>query len=462
MPGNWTRRDFAFSPAGLAAASAAGSAPLPWAGPAQVRKAYVAVEKPTWPRPTLDVEQTRNELETRLAEVARRHPNLIQFTGGELVRTMDQARAWAKSLEGQDVDGVLAVTITSGSDGMVRAIGESGLPTLLFLRPYAGHAWASFSEFAQAGHKADVLASSNFNDLDVYVRIFGSIHHLRKSKVLVVVPGAKRSKLADDFAKHFGTTFSYLTYADLKAAYDAVDDAKARQAAEEFMRSALRIVEPSREPIERALRFYLGVQNLLLQEKANALTMDCLGGINRGELPGYPCVTFSRLNDQGLYGICQAELDCAMTELLLTPFSGKPGFLANLVMDTGRNEVIHSHCTAPTTMLGIGGPASPYIVRSHLETADGVSLQVLMPIAETVTVAKFEHARRLMISTGEVTGNVDSESGCRTQIRTRVKDARKMLAQFRTNVHRVVYYGDYTNVIEKMGRLMAFEIVHEM
>ena len=113
-------------------------------------------------------------------------------------------------------------------------------------------------------------------------------------------------------------------------------------------------------------------------------------------------------------------------------------------------------------MLGIGGPASPYIVRSHLETAAGVSLQVLMPIAETITVAKFENARRLMVSTGEVTGNVDSESGCRTQIRTRVKDARKMLAQFRTNVHRVIYYGDYTNVIEKMGRLMAFEIVHEM
>jgi len=463
MPGNWTRREFAKgSAAGLAGAAAAVSSPLPWAGPAQVKKAYIAVPKPTWPRTTIDVEQTRSEIETHLGEVERRHPNLIRFTGGELVRSMDQARAWAKSLEGQDVDANLVITITSGSDGMVRAIGESGLPTLLFLRPYAGHAWASFSEFAQAGHKADVLASSDYNDLDVYVRIFGAIRSLRKSKVIVVAPNQRRSKLADDFAQHFGTTFHYLSYADLKAAYDAVDAAQARTAAAEFMAGALRIVEPSREPIERALRFYLGVQNLLRREKANALTMDCLGGITRGELPGYPCVTFSRLNDQGMYGICQGELDCAMTQLLLTSFSGKPGYLANLVMDTGRNEIIHSHCTAPTTMLGIGGPASPYIIRSHLETADGVSLQVLMPIAETVTVAKFEHPRRLMVSTGEVTGNVDSESGCRTQIRTRVKDARKMLARFRTNVHRVIYYGDYTSSIEKMGRLMAFEVVHEM
>ncbi|MBM3748651.1 MAG: twin-arginine translocation signal domain-containing protein, partial [Acidobacteria bacterium] len=164
MPGHWTRREFAKgSAAGLAGAAVAASSPLPWAGPAQVRKAYIAVPKPTWPRTTIDVEQTRNEIEARLAEVERRHPNLIRFTGGELVRTMDQAKAWVKSLEGQDVDANLVITITSGSDGMVRAIGESGVPTLLFLRPYAGHAWASFSEFAQAGHKADVLASSNYN-----------------------------------------------------------------------------------------------------------------------------------------------------------------------------------------------------------------------------------------------------------------------------------------------------------
>jgi len=462
-----TRRQFSLSSLGGLGLSApleaeGGWDKMPWAGPAKVKKVYVAVPRPTWPRPTIPVEQTRAEIDAKLSELERKHPNVVRFSGGELVRTMDEANAWVKNLAGEDVDGNLVITITSGSDGMVEAIGKSAIPTLLFLRPYAGHAWATFSAFAQAGNKADVLASSDYDDLDVYMRIFSTIHQMRKSKVIVVVPGSSRNKLADGFSEHFGTAFSYMSYADLRAAYDAVDALQASQEAEKFTHGALRIVEPTRDKIERALRFYLGVKNLLRQAQANAITIDCLGGINRGDLPGYPCAAWSRLNDQGLYGVCQADLQCTMTQLLLTSFSGKPGFVFNPVFDTSRSEILHTHCVAPTAMRGIGAPASPYILRSHLETHDGVSLQVLLPIGETMTVAKFDHPRRFMVSTAEVIGNVESESGCRTQIRTRVKNAGKMLANFKGGVHRVSFYGDYTGPIEKMGRLMGFEVVHEM
>ncbi|HOF87943.1 MAG TPA: FAD-dependent oxidoreductase, partial [Armatimonadota bacterium] len=42
-----------------------------------------------------------------------------------------------------------------------------------------------------------------------------------------------------------------------------------------------------------------------------------------------------------------------------------------------------------TRMKGIDGPAYPYILRSHLETAEGVAMQVLMPSDETITMARF-------------------------------------------------------------------------
>lgn len=128
-----------------------------------------------------------------------------------------------------------------------------------------------------------------------------------------------------------------------------------------------------------------------------------------------------------------------------------------------RNEVIQSHCVAPTALYGPGGPRSPYILRTHLETAAGVSLQVLLPIGETVTVARFENPRRLLASTAEVLGNIDSPDGCRTQIRTRVRDARKLLEGYSggLGVHRVSFYGDYLEPLRKMGRLMGFEVVRE-
>jgi hypothetical protein len=139
-----------------------------------------------------------------------------------------------------------------------------------------------------------------------------------------------------------------------------------------------------------------------------------------------------------------------------------PGFVSDPVFDTSRNEVIHAHCVSATKMKGANGPASPYIIRNHLETNEGAVLQVLMPSNETVTVARFTGPARFLISTAEVTGPVDSDRGCRSQIRTRVSDAGKWLQSFGSGLHRVVFYGDHVRDIERMGRLMGFEVAHEI
>ncbi len=453
-------------PLGALAPARAVAAEAAWAGPAHVKKVFIAVPKPSWPNPKLNVEQARAEADAHLLELERRHPGVLRLTGGELVRTPEDAAAWVKALDRSTVDGILIVTLTSGSDGLVLALAKAGPPALLWNQPYFGHAWGSMAAWVRAGNPGDVLTTSDPGELDVYARVFYAIHSLRTSKVLVVVPERDRerhSRQAAEFTARFGTRFAYLSYAHLTDAFNAIDEQTAEREAERFVRQALRVVEPSADEIRRALRFYLGVKRLLAAEEANAVTIDCLGGIHRGELPGYPCVAWSRLDDEGLYGVCQADLNCTMTQLLLTPFTGKPGFVFNAVFDAGRNQLIQSHCVAPTAMQGIGGPRSPYIVRSHLETGAGVSLQVLMPESGVVTVAAFEGPRRLRVSTAEVLGNVASEFGCRTQIRTRVSDAQRMMAGFSggLGVHRVTFYGNYLDDVEKLGRMLAFEVVRE-
>lgn len=461
-----TRRQFHLLALGAAAPLSPAREAEDWAGPAEVRTVFIAVAKPTWPNPGFDVERAQGETAARLSEWQARHPGLLRLSGGDLVRTDRQAAAWAQSLDRQAVDGVLAVTLTSGSDGMLLAVAKCGVPVLLWNQPYLGHAWGSMAAWVRAGNPGDVLTSSEPGDLDPYARVFYAIHCLRRSRVLVVVPdGARESHSAQAarFSRRFGTSFDYLGYADLKAAYDAVPAAEAEREADRFLREALRVVEPSRDEVVRALRFYLGVKRLLAGRRANGITIDCLGGIMRGDLPGYPCVAWSRLNDEGLYGVCQADLNCTMTQLLLTPLTGKPGFVFNSVFDAPRNELIQSHCVAPTAMHGIGGPRSPYIVRSHLETAAGVSLQVLLPESGVVTVAAFDGPPRLRLCTAEVLGNVAGEHGCRTQIRTRVRDAERMMRGFEggLGVHRVTFYGDYRNEVRRLARLLALEIVEE-
>jgi hypothetical protein len=151
-----------------------------------------------------------------------------------------------------------------------------------------------------------------------------------------------------------------------------------------------------------------------------------------------------------------------MTQILITGYSAKPGFVSDPTFDTSRNEVIHAHCVSATKMKGPAGPASPYIIRNHLETNEGAVLQVLMPAGETITVARFADPSRMLVSTAEVIGPGDNQRGCRTQIRTRVTDASRWLHNYSSGLHRVIFYGDHVRAIEMLGRMLAFRVTHEV
>ncbi len=458
-----TRRKFAITLGGLPLGLRSAEEPVvsgPWSEPAVVHKVYLSGTQLHWPRPTLDVAKEVAEIEARMAEVERKHRGQVRFVGGELLRTPEEIEKWAGSLG--DVDAVLVtyVTIPSPLSNLLDAI---KLPVLVYAIPYAGHHWAGIAARRQKRGKLDVVASSSYGDLDPYIGVFRAIRHLRKSKVLIVSMRPQNlEKLAADFSAQYGTTIKFLTYDDLTAAFRAADAAQARKEAAELVRGALRVVEPKPQEIEDAVRYYHGVQQILRREQANAMTVDCFGGLLAHKMPAYPCIAWSKLNDQGLYGVCEADLRSTMTQLLITSYSGMPGFVSDPVFDTSRNEVIHAHCVSATRMKGIRGPASPYILRNHLETNDGVVMQVLMPAGETITCAEFRDPRTLLVSTAEVTAAEDSDRGCRTKIRTRVANAEKWLQSYSGGLHRVIFYGNHVPVIERMGRLMGFEVVHEM
>ena len=463
VPVDFTRRQFGMTLAAVTSALPATAAPAdpaaPWSGPAVVRKVFVGVPNTTWPRPDLDFKQEMADINGKLGELERNHPGLVRFTGGEWLKAPADVESWANSLN--DTDAVLLLDLTSSTSGIYAALDKVDIPKLLFTRPITGWAFIDGARWIQQGRKSDMVASSNFEDLAPHLPMLRSMHHLRHSKVLIVREGASARASAEGFTRQFGTAMAFPAYQDLKDAYHAVDLSKAREEAQEFTRNALKVVEPSAADLHNAARFYLAVKAVLKQQQANAITIDCLGGFRRGDLPAYPCMAWTKLNDQGLYGVCESDLLSTMTQLLITSYSGKPGFVSDPTFDTSRNEVIHAHCVAATCMKGIGGKPSPYIIRSHMEDNKGVSVQVRMPLNEVITCAKFSAPETLLVSAGEVTANVDSPRGCRTKIVTKVADARKFVEGYTGGLHRVVFYGDYIPAVERMGRLMGFRVVKE-
>jgi hypothetical protein len=432
---------------------------MPWNGRARVARVYLA-GAPHWPKPTLDVEAERREVEANLAEAARKNAHVVELTGGEMLRSAEEVKAWLARQ--QDLDGILLLPLTQPTPGFNELIQAAPAPVLVFSRPYATHAWSSVAGLRKAGRRVDVIATSSYGDLDPWFRIFRTVHHLRKSRVLVGIENpASRAKAAEEYRSAFGTEFAFLPGSELEKAFAAADRNEARRLAEEFTRNALRVVEPKPDEIEKGLRMHLALKAIMLREKANAFTIDCFGTLMANRLPGYPCICWSRLNDAGLYGVCEADLHSTMTQMLVTSYAGVPGFVSDPVFDLSRNEVIHAHCVSATKLKGPDGPASPYIIRDHLETHEGAVLQVLMPCDETITVARFVGPKTVLMSTAVVTGYGDSDRGCRSQIRTRVKDAEKWLENYQAGLHRVIFYGDHTRTLERMGRLLGFDIVVE-
>ncbi len=460
----FSRRQFGWSLLGAQFALAAADEfrGMPWNEPAVVSRVYLATPGKThWPKPTLDVRAEIAEIEARLAEVERKNAHHVRLVGGDVLGTPEDVATWRK--KAGDIDGVLIVPVTQPLPVLNEVINAAGVPTLFFSRPYATHAWSSIGARQKEGQKIDVVASSSYGDLDPYMRAFRTVRHMRRSKVLVGdAKPVNRRKAADAYSAHFGTSFQFLSGMEFKQAFDAADEKAAQREADAFVKGALRVVEPSPKEIRDGVRFHLALKEMLKREQANAVTIDCFGTLAANTLPGYPCIAFSKFNDVGLYGVCEGDLASTMTQLLVTSYTGKPGFVSDPVFDISRNEVIHAHCVSATRMLGIDGPASPYIIRNHLETNEGAVLQVLMPAGETITVARFTGPKELLISTAEVTAAEESDRGCRSKIRTRVSDAEKWLRNYTAGLHRVIFYGDHVQSIERMGRLMGFKVVREI
>jgi hypothetical protein len=162
-----------------------------------------------------------------------------------------------------------------------------------------------------------------------------------------------------------------------------------------------------------------------------------------------------------LHGVCEADLHSTVTQMLVTTYAGVPGFVSDPGFDLSRNEVVHAHCVPAAKLKGLDGPASPYILRGHLETHEGAVLQVLMPCDETITVARFASPKTMLVPTAVVTGYGNSGRGCRSQIRTRVRDAEKWLENYQAGLLRVIFYGDHRRAIERMGHLLGFGTVLE-
>ena len=433
-------------------------------GQAKVRigKVYFGKRHPQWPKDTVDVEAERNRVDKELARLQPAMQDVEWIDCGLIGDDMeaDIARAM-KKLEG--ADGILLLQLTMGFHNVLHNLLKTKLPLVWFAEPFCGHEWVDVAVLQSEGAKVDYWGSSRLDDIVQAVSPIRAIRRLKDAKILYVSSNRRPLDLA--YAKSikdkFGTEIKPLKASDLEAAYKSISEKDARADAEWWVRGAKKVVEPSEEDLFKAARMALAVEQMVRDEQAAAITIDCLLMQLVERDMGYPCLGFSRLNSKGLGGICEADLPSTMTHLIFNYLVGRPGFVNDPTFDFSRDAVHCAHCVAATKMLGPDGPASDYILRSHMEDNRSVAPQVILPVGQTVSMAKLVGADLMLFSTGEAIDSPLLDCGCRTKVTVRMKNPEKLLENWSHGLHRVLVYGDHSRNMERFCRFVQVPLERE-
>jgi len=425
----------------------------------KVARLYLGVPKSHYPNPALDVAAERRKYQ---AEFERWKEELadVEFVVDELISSADQVKALKDKLA--NVDGILAIHLTLWTMPAMKELLALGRPTLIFSVPYSGHEWFELSAIRrqELGQRMDCLLSTDFNQLAAAIRPFRAIHHLREAKILNVAASSP-AEYAAQMKQKFGAQIQRVPRERVLALYHSVSEPDAQAEAKRWMKNATAIVEPSREEIFKSCKLALAFEKLLDEEDATVLTVDCYGSMYH-QLPAYPCIGFTRLNDMGLGGICQSDLPTAMVHVLFQGLTGRPGFVCNPTFDFSTDSATLIHCLGTTRMDGPNKPAAPYKLRSIMEREEGAVPQVKMRKGQKVTTAILDGAAGLRYFTGQIVATPDTDRGCRTKITVKVDgNAERLWQNWTAGIHRVSCYGELSRELTWFCRFIDLKLINE-
>jgi hypothetical protein len=441
---------------------AAGQANWPKLPPATIYKVYAGRTGDFYlARPTEELgkfEQYLTDLEKKLGD--------IKFLGGDMI---PPAKVDQLAEKVRDADAILLIHLSAhGGDAPVlgRLI-DVGLPTVLFSQPFSGHGWMYFPQWRKQGKKVVLLPSSDWTDIERAVGLLRVPAWLKQTRIIAwgAPQGTAAACSAEQIRKRLGAELISVSNDRVQKLMEEIDPKAAETEAEEYWISqAKAIVEPKRPEIIESARLYLAIKELMIQERAQAVASSHCMGNPRG------CLTFSKLNDLGLVGACEGDMDSTLTMLMFAYAFRVPGFISDPVIDQAKNAMVHFHCTSATKMDGPNGQRLPFTIRTQTDSKGGVALEVENRVGQAVTCAKLVNLDTLLFTPGRILETSTSPMACRTQFAQSVPDARRLFLDWGGNViqggvmtllHRVVFYGDYSQAIRNLGDLMGLKVIEE-
>lgn len=286
------------------------------------------------------------------------------------------------------------------------------------------------------------------------------VDRLKESRILVV-----RDQTAGADSSIAGIPVERIPFAELNDAWKAADRDEARSVADRWQRSAALVEGVSRETLETSAAMYLAQKAVLARHRANAITVNCLGGFYGGHIHAYPCLGFHELLNEGLIGACEADVRSTATMVAITTLTqGRPGYISDPVMDTSKRQIIYAHCVASNRAFGPAGETNPFQILTHSEDRQGASVRSLLPVGYLTTTLEFEPARKeILFHQARAVANDPDDRACRTKLCAEpLGDLDRLFTQWdQWGWHRVTFYGDLREPVHALADALGWKVVAE-
>jgi hypothetical protein len=408
-----------------------------------------------WPGTTYDLDRHQKEYRTQLEQSVQRLGIKLAMEPNPIEKEADVA-AWIAKVKDQQPHGLLVMLQHMGCWNWANKIGkEAGIPLIVF-----APVGTAFTGHVAGGSRipgVHVVSSLEWSAVEAGLRMVKAKRLFEETRVLWIRGKESNETVMD----RLGVKVRAIPRDTFNQAFDKQSvTEEVKDLAADLRKKAQKIVEPNETDTLNSMRAYVTAKRLMAAEKANALSMDCLGMVSAKLVPTPPCGAWTLLQDQGITAGCEADLFGAISMMMTSYLLDRPGFMNDPVPETAKNLLIVAHCTSGTRLAGFDKPPAPYILRNHSESALGVSMQVLWPQSETATLVRFSNANELIIDTGKVVSNVDTPpaGGCRTSVELlmdNIEDCRDV-----KGFHQVVTLGNHRRILEGFCELYGIKHVH--
>ena len=332
-----------------------------------------------------------------------------------------EAEELAKQIQAEPPDGLLLIMFYNGSlpqaDLLLKAAAQKQIPAVFFIGLGVKH--GAVGQYRRPGVYF-IQSLDNLQAIEFGLRMIHAKKLLSQKKLLSITEAKAPSDAVESFLGVRVRVIPFSRYAE--QFHKAALDDRARQWIAKYTRDAKETRGVTQEALDNAARAHLALTQLLAEEKADGVTMNCL---RRGMLK--PCLSFATLNGRLIPATCENDLPAAYTQMLGQLLTGRPGFQHNPCYETEKNHYYASHCTCATKIYGPDGPELPYLLRRFAHTNEGsCALQVFWKEGDPVTMVHYYPGKEpsLDVYAGKVVQShpMPPAAGCTTNVEIEITD----------------------------------------